>query len=328
MVNDLHRSGNGHLQFTHGDRTGSDGRRFDVPRGFAQEITVTVESAEDVPDRVHGAVEVRTTVGKVQANRLADFGVHWPLRSILGDSVRFPVEDDVRWVFRGPSVVIVRVVAFFTGVAVGVEFVLAEVELAVDLGKPVRGFDEDGSEHPRTDVVVHVGDGTVVDVGTRKVHLCREGCFLVTGSERRVFGSATRTVHRVEVDVVRVHVRLLGNAEREVDRVPLANADHRTGNLPFERHEVEGDARFDFRDVFRTLDGDVVFAWLVPVDRRWNVLRVGCDRVHIDRFGGGEPLGIVVRRLTINVSGVFVGYATCNCSDASCAQYLQHASSV
>jgi hypothetical protein len=138
-------------------------------------------------------------------------------------------------------------------------------------------------------------------VGEQSRELGAESQFrhVVAGHERRVDGAAAGPVHRVEVNVVDVVVVVGRHLEPEVHSVAPPDANHRPWDPPLEGHVLERDTGFDLRDELLRPERYVVFARLVPVDRRRYVGRVGRDPVHVDAACGVQLWGYVRGRFGV-----------------------------
>jgi hypothetical protein len=223
--------------------------------------------------------EVRAAVDEKDPDGLVGPDGHRPV-PVPGDGVFLTVDVDISRILtlhRG------HIETQLVAVALGVDLVLAEVDLLVDRRQPFRGLHNDDAEHAGADVHIEVRHRTVVDIRARIGRLELEPGRLA-GARHRGFGAADPAPNGVEVHVVGhdVRTRVL---EGEVDRITLSDADQWSRHLAVVRHVVEGHAVGHLDRDFLRPERDLDRLRLVALDGLRDVSRVRRDP--IDRLGGG-----------------------------------------
>ena len=270
-----------------GGTTRQNGCRLDVLLWLGGECSLCPDVVPDRADQMAAREQVRAADAEEHSRRLSGVDRHRAV--VVGrDGVFLAVHQYVRRLLAHHRCRVEGVVALLARLAVRIDVVLANIELVVDLGQAVFGFDEDDAEHATRDVVIDLRDRTVVDERSGVGHREPEP-FRLARLDRGRLRTAARSASRVEVDVVdhRVALRV---GDGQVHRIADARADERSRHLVVERHVLERDAGFDLRDEFPCREFDVDGRRLVARDGLRDIGRVGRDTLDVDLFGRFEFL--------------------------------------
>ena len=177
---------------------------------------------EDLPDHVERRGQVRAAIADEEPHGLAHVGGQGV---VAGERAVAPVEEDVGGILMNRPIHVEGLVARRVVLARGVEVALHHVVLAVHGRIAFVGLDDDQAIHAVGHVHAHRRGGAVIDVDALVEGLKGE-LGLVSGRREGARGAATRTGHRMQIDVVR-HGVVGVIHEVELHPVATAHSDHR-----------------------------------------------------------------------------------------------------